>query len=316
MRSADLGEDDMALYMRPGKSADWPLLSVSVSPKLPVDQEKLTDALVRMKAAYDFDPETGRTTLHAENAQQLEVIIDMLRRMCKIEADFGAPQIAYRETITRGAEIDHTYKRQTGGNGQFARVRLRFDAGAPDTGFVFASAIVGGAVPDAFVPGVIKGIEDARAKGLLAGYPLIDFKATLIDGAYHDIDSSAATFEIAAREAFAELGEKAAPVVLEPIMLLEIMVPKACTKAFLSDLKRRRGKVVSQLRSEGDSLKGYEVLDVAAPLSNLSGYYDALREMAKGSAAGITFQSYDHYAPVPVETPPDGVFPPAVGMRA
>ena len=173
----------------------------------------------------------------------LEIIVDRMRREFKVEANVGAPQVAYRETITKMAEIDYTHKKQSGGSGQFARIKLRFEPSEPGKGFEFSSEIVGGAVPKEYIPGVAKGLESSKDTGTIAGFPVIDVKATLIDGAYHDVDSSALAFEIAARAAFREGIPKCAPRLLEPIMSVEVVTPEDYMGDVIGDLNSRRGQV-------------------------------------------------------------------------
>jgi elongation factor G len=204
----------------------------------------------------------------------------------------GAPQVAYRETITRRAEVDYTHKKQTGGTGQFARVKLVFEPGEPGSGFVFESAIVGGAVPKEYIPGVQKGLESVKDNGLLAGFPLIDFKATLIDGAFHDVDSSVLAFEIASRAAFKELREKGGPKLLEPIMNVEVVTPEEYLGSVIGDLNSRRGQI------QGQDMRGNAtVVNAFVPLANMFGYVNQLRGMSQGRAQ-FTMQ-FDHYETVP-----------------
>jgi elongation factor G len=222
----------------------------------------------------------------------LDIKIDILKRTYKVEANIGAPQVAYRESLGKRAEIDYTHKKQTGGTGQFARVKLVFEPGEPGTGFVFESAIVGGAVPKEYIPGVEKGITSAKDNGLLAGFPLIDFKATLVDGAFHDVDSSVLAFEIASRAAFKELREKGAPKLLEPIMNVEVVTPEEYLGSVIGDLNGRRGQI------QGQDVRGNAiVINAFVPLANMFGYVNNLRGMSQGRAQ-FTMQ-YDHYDPVP-----------------
>ena len=192
------------------------VLEIAIEPKSKADQEKLGVALGKMVAedpsfTVYTDPESGQTIMKGMGELHLDIKVDILRRTYKVDANIGAPQVAYRESLGRRTEIDYTHKKQTGGTGQFARVKLVFEPTEEGSGFVFESSIVGGAVPKEFIPGVEKGLESAKDNGLLAGFPVIDFKATLIDGAFHDVDSSVLAFEIASRAAFRELRERASP---------------------------------------------------------------------------------------------------------
>jgi elongation factor G len=274
-----------------------PVIEIAVEPKSKADQEKLGVALAKLAAEdpsfnVSTDHESGQTILKGMGELHLDIKIDILKRTYKVEANIGAPQVAYRESITRKAEIDYTHKKQTGGTGQFARVKLVFEPGEPGTGFVFESAIVGGAVPKEYIPGVQKGLESAKENGLLAGFPLIDFKATLIDGAFHDVDSSVLAFEIASRAAFKELREKGGPRLLEPIMAVEVVTPEDYLGSVIGDLNGRRGMI------QGQDMRGNAtVVNAFVPLANMFGYVNTLRGMSQGRAA-FTMQ-YDHYEPVP-----------------
>jgi elongation factor G len=274
-----------------------PVIEIAVEPKSKADQEKLGVALAKLAAEdpsfnVSTDHESGQTILKGMGELHLDIKIDILKRTYKVEANIGAPQVAYRESITRKAEIDYTHKKQTGGTGQFARVKLVFEPGEPGTGFVFESAIVGGAVPKEYIPGVQKGLESAKENGLLAGFPLIDFKATLVDGAFHDVDSSVLAFEIASRAAFKELREKGGPRLLEPIMAVEVVTPEDYLGSVIGDLNGRRGMI------QGQDMRGNAtVVNAFVPLANMFGYVNTLRGMSQGRAA-FTMQ-YDHYEPVP-----------------
>ncbi|WP_443748067.1 elongation factor G [Asticcacaulis solisilvae] len=274
-----------------------PVIEIAVEPKSKADQEKLGVALSKLAAedpsfTVSTDHESGQTILKGMGELHLDIKIDILKRTYKVEANIGAPQVAYRESITRKAEIDYTHKKQTGGTGQFARIKLVFEPGEPGTGFVFESAIVGGAVPKEYIPGVTKGLESAKENGLLAGFPLIDFKATLIDGAYHDVDSSVLAFEIASRAAFKELREKGGPKLLEPIMKVEVVTPEEYLGSVIGDLNGRRGMI------QGQDMRGNAiVVDAFVPLANMFGYVNTLRGMSQGRAQFTMV--YDHYEPVP-----------------
>jgi elongation factor G len=274
-----------------------PVIEISVEPKTKADQEKLGVALAKLASedpsfTVSTDHESGQTILKGMGELHLDIKIDILRRTYKVDATIGAPQVAYRESLGRKVDIDYTHKKQTGGTGQFARVMITFEPGEPGSGFVFESAIVGGAVPKEYIPGVEKGLESIKDGGLLAGFPLIDFKATLTDGKYHDVDSSVLAFEIAARAAFRELKEKGAPKLLEPIMAVEVVTPEDYLGSVIGDLNGRRGMI------QGQDMRGNAtVVNAFVPLANMFGYVNTLRGMSQGRAA-FTMQ-YDHYEPVP-----------------
>ncbi|WP_313046061.1 elongation factor G [Brevundimonas sp.] len=274
-----------------------PVIEIAVEPKTKADQEKLGVALAKLASedpsfTVSTDHESGQTILKGMGELHLDIKIDILKRTYKVEATIGAPQVAYRESISRKAEIDYTHKKQTGGTGQFARVKLVFEPGEPGSDFVFESAIVGGAVPKEYIPGVEKGLKSAKDNGLLAGFPVIDVKATLIDGAFHDVDSSVLAFEIASRAAFRELKEKGGPKLLEPIMAVEVVTPEEYLGSIIGDLNGRRGMI------QGQDMRGNAVVvNAFVPLANMFGYVNTLRGMSQGRAQ-FTMQ-YDHYESVP-----------------
>jgi elongation factor G len=274
-----------------------PVIEIAIEPKSKADQEKLGVALAKLAAEdpsfrVSTDQESGQTILKGMGELHLDIKIDILRRTYKVDATIGPPQVAYRETLGRRAEIDYTHKKQTGGTGQFARVKLVFEPGEPGSGFQFESKIVGGAVPKDFIPGVEKGLESAKENGLLAGFPVIDFKATLVDGAFHDVDSSVLAFEIASRAAFKELREKGSPKLLEPIMKVEVVTPDEYMGDVIGDLNSRRGQI------QGTETRGNaQVVSAMVPLANMFGYVSNLRGMSQGRAQ-FTMQ-YDHYEAVP-----------------
>ncbi|MFZ4164672.1 elongation factor G [Brevundimonas sp. NPDC058933] len=274
-----------------------PVIEISVEPKTKADQEKLGVALAKLASedpsfTVSTDHESGQTILKGMGELHLDIKIDILKRTYKVEATIGAPQVAYRESLGRKVDIDYTHKKQTGGTGQFARVMITFEPGEPGSGFVFENSIVGGAVPKEYIPGVEKGLESIKDNGLLAGFPLIDFKATLTDGKYHDVDSSVLAFEIAARAAFRELKEKGAPKLLEPIMAVEVVTPEEYLGSVIGDLNGRRGMI------QGQDMRGNAtVVNAFVPLANMFGYVNTLRGMSQGRAQ-FTMQ-YDHYEPVP-----------------
>jgi len=274
-----------------------PVIEVAVEPKTKSDQEKMGVALSRLAAEdpsfrVSTDNESGQTVIKGMGELHLEIIVDRMRREFKVEANVGAPQVAYRESITRRAEIDYTHKKQTGGSGQFARIKLVFEPLERGAGFVFENSVVGGSVPREYVPGVEKGLKSAKDNGVMVGFPMIDFKASLIDGAYHDVDSSVLAFEIAARAAFKEGMAKAGPQLLEPMMKVEVVTPDEYMGDIIGDLNSRRGQV-SGMDQRGNA----RVVDAMVPLANMFGYVNTLRSMSQGRAQ-YTMQ-FDHYEPVP-----------------
>jgi elongation factor G len=274
-----------------------PVIQIAIEPKTKADQEKMGLALNRLAAEdpsfrVKSDEETGQTIIAGMGELHLDIIVDRMRREFKVEANVGAPQVAYRETITRQAEIDYTHKKQTGGSGQFARVKIVFEPNAESEEFVFESKIVGGSVPKEYIPGVQKGIESVLSSGPLAGFPMLGVKATLIDGAYHDVDSSVLAFEIAARAAFREGAQKAGAQLLEPIMKVEVVTPEDYVGNVIGDLNSRRGQI------QGQEARGVAVVvNAMVPLANMFKYVDNLRSMSQGRAQ-YTMQ-FDHYEPVP-----------------
>ena len=274
-----------------------PVIEIAVEPKTKVDQEKMGVALHKLAAEdpsfrVSTDSESGQTILKGMGELHLDIKVDILRRTYKIDVNVGAPQVAYREAITKRAEIDYTHKKQSGGSGQFARVKIVLEPAEPGTGFVFESKIVGGAVPKEYIPGVEKGIESVKDSGPLAGFPMIDFKATLIDGAYHDVDSSALAFEIAARAAFREGAQQAGVKLLEPIMKVEVVTPEEFLGGVIGDVNSRRGQILGT-----DQRGNAQVVNAMVPLANMFGYVNTLRSMSQGRAQ-YTMQ-FDHYADVP-----------------
>ena len=274
-----------------------PVIEVAVEPKSKADQEKMSVALGRLAAEdpsfrVSSDNESGQTVIKGMGELHLEIIVDRMRREFKVEANVGAPQVAYRETITQKCEVDYTHKKQSGGAGQFARVKLVFEPQEPGAGYSFESKIVGGSVPKEYIPGVEKGLESAMNVGPVAGFPVIDFKVSLIDGAYHDVDSSALAFEIAARAAFREGITKGAPRLLEPIMKVEVVTPEEYMGDIIGDLNSRRGQV-SGMDQRGNA----HVVSAMVPLASMFGYVNTLRSMSQGRAQ-YTMQ-FDHYEQVP-----------------
>ncbi len=274
-----------------------PVIEVAVEPKTKADQEKMGVALSRLanedpSFRVASDPESGQTVIKGMGELHLEIIVDRMRREFKVDANVGAPQVAYRETISRPAEIDYTHKKQSGGAGQYARVILKFEPLPPGSGFQFESKVVGGSVPKEYIPGVQKGLESARESGHIAGFPMIDFKASLVDGAYHDVDSSVLAFEIAARSAFREGIAKAAPRLLEPVMKVEVVTPEDYMGDIIGDLNSRRGQITGM-----DQRGNARVISALVPLATMFGYVNTLRSMSQGRAQ-YTMQ-FEHYAEVP-----------------
>jgi len=274
-----------------------PVIEIAVEPKSKADQEKMGLALQRLAAEdpsfrVETDLESGQTIMKGMGELHLDILVDRMRREFKVEANIGAPQVAYRETISQPHEIDYTHKKQTGGTGQFARVKLQISPTEPGEGYSFESKIVGGAVPKEYIPGVEKGIKSVMDSGPLAGFPVIDFKVALVDGAFHDVDSSVLAFEIATRAAMREGLKKAGAKLLEPIMKVEVVTPEEYTGGVIGDLTSRRGMVTGQ-----DSRGNANVINSMVPLANMFGYINTLRSMTSGRAV-FTMQ-FDHYDAVP-----------------
>lgn len=274
-----------------------PVLSVAIEPESKADQEKLSLALQRLAQEdpsfrVTTDMESGQTVIAGMGELHLDVLVDRMKREFKVHATVGAPQVAYRETITRKAEIDYTHKKQTGGAGQFARIIMTFEPLERGEGFQFESTVVGGRVPKEYIPGVEKGLKSSLDSGPLAGYPVIDFKAVLTDGAFHDVDSSVLAFEIAARSAFREIMVKAGAVLLEPIMKVEVVTPEDYMGVVIGDISSRRGNI------EGNEERDVSrIINALVPLANMFGYVNNLRSVSQGRAS-YTMQ-FDHYAKVP-----------------
>jgi elongation factor G len=274
-----------------------PVIEIAIEPKSKADQEKLGIALSKLAAEdpsfrVSTDPESGQTILKGMGELHLDIKVDILKRTYKVDANIGAPQVAYREKLTKKTEIDYTHKKQSGGSGQFAKVKIVFEPAEPGAGSSFESKIVGGAVPKEYIPGVEKGFQSVLGSGVLAGFPVVDVKATLVDGAYHDVDSSALAFEIASRAAFREGLQKGGSVLLEPIMKVEVVSPEEHTGFVMGDLLSRRGHVQGQ-----DMRANAVVINAMVPLSNMFGYVNQLRSGTQGRA-NFTMQ-FDHYEQVP-----------------
>ena len=274
-----------------------PVIEIAIEPKSKADQEKLGVALAKLAAEdpsfrVSTDQESGQTILKGMGELHLDIKVDILRRTYKVDANIGAPQVAYREKITKSVTHDYTHKKQTGGHGQFARVKIVAGPSEPGKGFEFENEIIGGAVPKEFIPAVEKGLESVLGSGVLAGFPVVDVKVSLIDGASHDVDSSAMAFEIAARMALREAMQKGGPVLLEPIMKVEVVTPEDYTGSIIGDLNSRRGQI------QGQDMRGNaNVINAMVPLANMFGYVNTLRSMSQGRAT-FTMQ-FNHYEQVP-----------------
>jgi elongation factor G len=289
------------------------LVEIAIEPKSKAEQEKLGIALAKLTAEdpsfrVSTDHESGQTILKGTSESHLEGKIDTLKRAYKIEANIGAPQVAFRERITKKVENAYTHKKQAGGTGQFAAVTLLVEPNEPGKGYEFESTIVGGAVPKEYIPGVEKGIESVLTSGVVAGFPVVDVKVQLIDGKYHDVDSSALAFEIATRACFREALQKGKSVLLEPIMKIEVVTPEDYVGPVIGDLNSRRGQI------QGQDVRGSAtVINGRVPLIAMFGYANTLHAMSEGRAA-FTMR-LDHYAPAP-SPEDDPPFRPAIGMRA
>jgi len=274
-----------------------PVIELAVEPKTKADQEKMGIALQRLAAEdpsfrVSSDEESGQTIIAGMGELHLDILVDRMKREFKVEANVGQPQVAYRETITREADIDYTHKKQSGGSGQFARVKFRVIPQEPGAGYEFESQIVGGAIPKEYIPGVEKGINSIRDTGLLVGFPILDFKIELYDGAFHDVDSSVLAFEIASRAALREHKSELGLALLEPIMKVEVVTPEEYTGTVIGDLNSRRGQIQEQ-EMRGNA----NVVHAMVPLANMFGYVNNLRSSTQGRAQ-YTMQ-FDHYEQVP-----------------
>jgi len=271
-----------------------PVIEVAVEPKTKADHEKMGVALARL-AAEDpsfrvaTDPESGQTIIKGMGELHLEIVVDRMKREFKVEANVGAPQVAYRETISRAVEHKYLHRKQTGGSGQFAQVEIRLEPGEHGSGVTFESAIVGGSVPKEYVPGVEKGVMSASSSGVIAGFPMIDVKVTLLDGRYHEVDSSVLAFEIASRAAFREAAQRAGPLLLEPIMRVEVVTPEVYTGDVIGDLNSRRGQIQGM-----EPRANAQVIRAMVPLEKMFGYVNNLRSMTQGRATyTMHFEKYE-----------------------
>jgi len=274
-----------------------PVIEIAIEPKSKADQEKLGVALAKLAAEdpsfrVSTDQESGQTILKGMGELHLDIKVDILKRTYKVDANIGAPQVAFREKITQRVEHGYTHKKQTGGSGQFAQIKIIAEPTLPGTPFEFENEIVGGTVPKEFIPGVEKGLESVLGSGIVAGFPVVDLKVTLIDGKYHDVDSSALAFEICARQCLKEAMQMAKPVLLEPIMKVEVVTPEDYTGSVIGDLNSRRGQI------QGQDMRGNaNVINAMVPLMNMFGYVNNLRSMSQGRAT-FTMQ-FDHYSELP-----------------
>jgi elongation factor G len=274
-----------------------PVIEIAVEPKAKADQEKMAVALSKLAAEdpsfrVSTDQESGQTILKGMGELHLDIKVDILKRTYKVEVNVGAPQVAYRETITRKVDIDYTHKKQTGGTGQFARVKFTVQPNEVGKGFEFDSKVIGGSVPKEYIPGVEKGLNSVLGSGVVAGFPVVDVKVELIDGAYHEVDSSALAFEIASRAGFREALQKAGPVLLEPIMKVEVTSPEDYLGSVIGDLNSRRGQI-----SGTDTRGNAQIVTAMVPLANMFGYVNTLRSMSQGRASYS--MQFDHYEQVP-----------------
>ncbi|QCI68689.1 elongation factor G [Phreatobacter stygius] len=274
-----------------------PVIEMAIEPKTKADQEKMALALIKLASEdpsfrVSTDQESGQTRIKGMGELHLDIKVDILRRTHKVDVSVGAPQVAFREKITKKAEIDYTHKKQTGGTGQFARVKFVVEPNEPGKGFEFESKVIGGSVPKEYLPGVEKGLNSVMGAGIIAGFPVVDIKVTLIDGAYHEVDSSALAFEIASRAAMREALQKCGSVLLEPIMSVEVVTPEEYTGSVIGDLNSRRGQI------QGQDMRGNaNVVHAQVPLMNMFGYVNQLRSFSQGRA-NYTMQ-FSHYEQAP-----------------
>ncbi len=291
-----LSVEDNPIVLEPMDFPD-PVIEIAVEPKTKADQEKMGEALGRLAREdpsfrVTTDEESGQTIIKGMGELHLDIIVDRMKREFKVEANIGAPQVAYRETIQNSVEFDYTHKKQSGGAGQFARVKLSIEPLQPGKGREIESKIKGGAIPKEFIPGVEKGIETISDSGILAGFPIIDYKVTILDGLHHDVDSSVLAFELASRQCFKEACTRATLKLLEPVMRVEVVTPEDYMGDVIGDLNSRRGQVSTQ-EMRGNAT----VITAMVPLANMFGYINSLRSMSQGRAQYSMF--FDHYSKVP-----------------
>ena len=291
-----LSEEDNPILLEPMDFPD-PVIEIAVEPKTKADQEKMGEALGRLAREdpsfrVTSDEESGQTIIKGMGELHLDIIVDRMKREFKVEANIGAPQVAYRETILNTIEFDYTHKKQSGGAGQFARVKLSVEPLGPGKGREVESKIKGGSIPKEFIPGVEKGIETVSDSGILAGFPIIDYKVTILDGLHHDVDSSVLAFELASRQCFKEACIRASLKLLEPVMRVEVVTPEDYMGDVIGDLNSRRGQVGTT-----DKRGNATVITAMVPLANMFGYINSLRSMSQGRAQYSMF--FDHYEKVP-----------------
>jgi len=291
-----LSEEDKPIVLEPMEFPD-PVIEIAVEPKTKADQEKMGEALGRLAREdpsfrVTSDEESGQTIIKGMGELHLDIIVDRMKREFKVEANIGAPQVAYRETILKPATVTYIHKKQSGGAGQFAKVELSVEPLEPGKGREVENKIKGGSIPKEFIPGVEKGVESVADSGILAGFPLIDYKVTIIDGLHHDVDSSVLAFEIASRYCFKEACQKASLKLLEPVMRVEVITPEDYMGDVIGDLNSRRGQV-SETNKRGNAT----VISAMVPLANMFGYINNLRSMSQGRASYSMF--FDHYDKVP-----------------
>jgi elongation factor G len=292
----------------------WPLVVASADPKSPADAVKLHAALVELAvedATFSFDTSevTARAIMYGMSEAHLDRYVDVLRRTYNVDADFGPKQVAYYETLGRKAEVKYTHKRQIGGSGQYAEVTIVFEPLERKAGIVFENKVIGGTVPQNYIQAVEKGVRLQAKTGLLAGFPTMDFKFTLVEGKYHDLDSSALAFEVAAKACFRELRKAGSPKVLEPVMKIEVLTPPTYVRDIIDDLKSRRGQI-QKTEVSGDS----ELVSATAPLAEMFRYTEILRCLSVGLAQFT--MHYERHEEAPLSEPPDDRFPSAMAMRA
>jgi elongation factor G len=275
-----------------------PVISLAIEPKSKSDQEKLGVGLQKLMQEdptfrVNTDEQTGQVVIRGMGELHLEIIVDRLQREFSVGASVGKPQVAYKETLTRPADGDMRYAKQTGGRGQFAEVKIHLFPGEPGTGFVFENEISGGAIPREFIKPVEEGIREALTRGVLAGYPIDDVRIQLYDGKHHEVDSSEMAFKIAGSMAFQEAAKKAHPVLLEPVMRVEVVVPKEYLGDVMGDLASRRGRIQSQ-----DERGGTQIVNARVPLSEMFGYATDLRSRTQGRATySMHFDRYEQAPP-------------------
>jgi elongation factor G len=273
-----------------------PVLFLAIEPKTKSDKEKLAHGLRRLMAEdlifrVDSDTQTGQTIIRGWDERDLEIIVDRLKHEFKVEAAVGKPQVAYKETLTQPAEGEGSYLRRTAGGDHYGHVKIRLLPGKPDTGYIFENQVVGGVIPTEFIQPIDEGIKEALARGVLAGYPVDDVRVELYDGSYHDIDSSEMAFKIAGSMALQDAARKAKPVLLEPIMAVEVVAPEECIGDVIDDLNSRRGLI------EGMELRGAtQIIRSSVPLSQMFGYATDLRSRTQGGATYT--MHFDRYEPL------------------